>query len=59
MINKDKRRYYTASVHFSAETMRQLDELSEDFGESRSRVISRSVELMYRSQQEERPKESD
>jgi len=47
MTDKEPRRYYTASVHFSAETMRQANELEQVLQESRSRVISRAIEFMY------------
>lgn len=47
MIDKDKRRHYRASVHFSQETMRQANELEQMFNESRSRVVSRAVEYLY------------
>lgn len=49
MIEKDKRRYYTASVHFSLETMRQANELEQVLQESRSRVVSRAIEFMYQA----------
>ena len=47
MIDKDKRAYYTASVHFSLETMRQVKELEESLGESRSKIISRAIQILY------------
>jgi hypothetical protein len=49
MIDKEKRRYYTASVHFSFETMRQANELEQVLQESRSRVVSRAIEFMYQA----------
>ncbi len=49
MIDKDKRRYYTASVHFSSETMRQANELEQILHESRSRVVSRAIDFMYQA----------
>lgn len=47
MIDKDKRRYYTASVHFSLETMRQANELEQILQESRSKLVSRAIGLLY------------
>ncbi len=55
MIDKDKRRYYTSSVHFSLETMRQTNELEQVLQESRSKVISRAIDFLYQSRVEGKP----
>lgn len=55
MPTKNNRRYYTASVHFSQETMRQVSELEQVLQESRSRVVSRAIDHLYHSRMEEKP----
>ncbi len=36
-----------STICLSRETLRQVEELEEAFGESRSRVISRALDLLY------------
>ena len=55
MIDKDKRRYYTSSVHFSLETMRQANELEQVFQEIRSKVVSRAIDFLYQSRMAGKP----
>ena len=42
-----KKNNISTSVFFSEETMRQVTELQEAFGESRSRVVSRAIDFLY------------
>jgi predicted DNA-binding protein len=37
------------SLCLTRETKRQLDELCKEFGESSSRIMSRSIDLLHRS----------
>lgn len=52
MTEKPKRRHYAASVHFTAETMRQANELEQILQESRSKVVSRAINDLYEKHRE-------
>ncbi len=51
-MDKKPPKWSRSTICLSRETLRQVEELEESFGESRSRVISRALDLLYAKHQQ-------
>ncbi len=55
-MTKKETGYFVTTIGLSRESVRQAEELQEAFGESRSRVISRALDLLYTQHQYQKDK---